>query len=327
MKISGYMIGLCLLLVGADSAHAQIDWNALKNPVLAYPATSIQDFSCVYQNSTFHLFFTRYTIVNDKEEVRLCAITTPDFKRFSKPTLHENYEDEHWAGAAAPQVSQNGDTFYCVFQRIPKGQDQLPQLFLCTSTDLTHWSQPKPLAVPLTQGKYCGEPALAWHKNKGYLFWKEGAVRKRNDLRCAVTEDGATSFKYIGFPSFRLKNGIPRQVGSLRPVRLGKTWTMAATLYASGCKTALFTMTGSGDEDQDWTLWREGYILDTPAESFNTIHTAKTACLLDHRDVDGYAYLLYAGNADLHRFSSRGWSQMGMARAADLRQWETPAPK
>jgi len=49
---------------------------------------------------------------------------------------------------------------------------------------------------------------------------------------------------------------------------------------------------------------------------------ANAAFLLDHRERDGYFYLLYAGSSDLTSFEGRGHAKLGLARSIDLQTWD-----
>ena len=48
---------------------------------------------------------------------------------------------------------------------------------------------------------------------------------------------------------------------------------------------------------------------------------AIAATLCDFRSLDGYFYLLFAGNTEGKPYLGRGWNRLGLSRARDLVKW------
>ena len=65
-------------------------------------------------------------------------------------------------------------------------------------------------------------------------------------------------------------------------------------------------MAGTGERAEGWLRWENGYRLEIPKETFNTVDRDNAAALYDWRARDGYFYLIYAGKSSERRKAFRG---------------------
>jgi hypothetical protein len=94
----------------------------------------------------------------------------------------------------------------------------------------------------------------------------------------------------------------------------------------------LWRLEGNPDDPDAWLTWAKVRDLEVPAEAWNSgdgdpgfaYERANSAYLVDHRAVDGWWYLFYAGSTELTTNEGRGHAKIGIARSRDLQTWTVP---
>lgn len=327
MKILVIIWALVSLVTSAMAGEAPIpkmDWASLKNPVLEYPDWSIKDYGIAYKDGTFHLFFSAFYEDNGQVRSHVVELTTTDFKTYSEPILNIDGQEAGWIGMCSPNVTRIGDTYYLTFNSWGDREGRPNRLFYMESKDLINWSPRAPLGHNVTRRVRAIDSALEFDRGRCILFWKE--VQK---TRCMMSDSIDGVYKLIG-------DGWPKLYGrdgqeypwneNYQIIKLHGKWR----LLASGKNPSdperrmmpiLYTMKGTGEKDEDWLTWVDGYELKVAREEFNTNHCANSAVILDLHDVDGYYYLLYAGRTENRSFLKRGHNKLGISRSRDLVTW------
>jgi hypothetical protein len=103
---------------------------------------------------------------------------------------------------------------------------------------------------------------------------------------------------------------------------IDNVWHLLAT--GEGHRPVLARLSAMPKRPDHWLRWDTWADLDIPRESFNTHHLANAAFLADWRTLDGYFYLVYAGNTEGESHAGRGDNRLGLARSKDLEVWMVP---
>ncbi len=316
------IILLCAPLLAASAAAADIDWAALRNPVLEYSDWSVKDYACGYHDGTFHLFFSAFYEDRGRVRSHVVEVTTSDFTHYSEPLLNIDGREDGWIGMCSPELATIGDTHYLCFNSWGDKEGTPNQLFYMSSDDLVHWSRRRPLAANITKGVRAIDAAVAPWNGKIILFWKEVQT-----TRCAIGESMDGEFRIIGdgFPKAYLKGG--REVEwneNYQLLRVDGKWRLLASTKLDGSTmfTVLYTMEGDGSREEHWLKWVDGGKLQVAQEEFNTRDSANASALMrPGKQADGYWYLLYAGNTEGESFLKRGHNKLGLSRSRDLTSW------
>ena len=315
-------IALSILLVFtalAARADLCLDWTSLRNPVLSYPDWSVKDCACEYRDGVFYLFFSAFYEDNGGIRSHVVEVTIRDFKTYSEPILNFDGEEDGWIGMCSPDITKVGNTYYLVFNSWGDKEGKLNQLFYMRSKDLVKWNTRKPLAANLTSGTRAIDAAIAFNNKKYYLFWKEKQI-----TRCAVSSSIDGKFKFIedGYPTFQKANGeAVNWCENYTLIKIDGKWRLICTIQPRPHKPCIFTMANSGEKNSDWLTWIQGLTPELPKQEFNSGEFANAATLMSLQEVDGYIYLLYAGNTEGKSYIGRGWNKLGLARSKDLIEW------
>jgi hypothetical protein len=142
-------------------------------------------------------------------------------------------------------------------------------------------------------------------------MWKEDQTPQ---LAVARSFDAST-WERLGLPS-----GGWFENAQLLPI--DNVWHLLAT--GEGQRPFVARLSADPNRPRDWLRWNAPTELKVPRESFNTHDVANAAFLADWRALDGYFYLLYAGNTEGESHAGRGDNRLGLARSKDLQQWSVP---
>jgi len=324
----GVAIVVGLALAGSTIARADatdLDWNAIRNPILSYPDRMLKDPAVVYRGGFFYVFCsTRFA---GPHEGPVPFYRSPDLVTF------EELHDENLAGGVgSPSIFHHGDRYVMAFQKSVPGSDdpEYRRLFYSTSADLVVWSAPKPLAHELHPTLRCIDATVAFDHGRfvlGYKAWQVFYFAESPSLDGPWSEpvrawpggefDWAENYQFVSI------DGDWRMVATARPPA---DWPKPSFVndYVGQHEPFLYTIDGDGSELLDWARWTEKTHLVVPTEAWNRIMRANSATLVDLRDVDGYVYLFYAGADDGETFEGRGHGKIGVARSRDLVVWEVP---
>lgn len=305
-----------------------IDWNSLQNPVYQYKNWSVKDACIAYEDGKFVLFFSAFYRHHWRTRSHLVAVTTKDWKTFSKPIFNLLGRYEGWTGLCSPNIGKINGLWYMTFNswgtRHKNGRTN--ELFYKTSHDLINWSEKKQIAENLTRDIRTIDIAITFENDKFYAIWKDRDYkrgRKTDRARIATCSDLDGNFKYIndGYMTFYDKNGDQpnRTHENFEFIKIKGVWYLLSTDYRPHLAT-LYKISGdgSGNNDEDWRVWKDGYEFDIEEESFNTQHRSNAAFLADWTEYDGYYYLIYAGNTENRSHARRGNNKLGLSRSKDL---------
>lgn len=236
---------------------------------------------------------------------------TRDFLTFTEPLFIWSGADRGFWGFCSPNISQVGGTFVVTYNSWGDKDGQPNQLFYATSRDLERWDAHHPLAANITRGRRAIDAALAWHNGMTFLGWKEDQTPQ---LAIAQSLDAAM-WRRLGSPG----GGWFENAEFLS---IDNVWYLLAT--GEGHRPFLARLSGNPERPDHWLQWGARMELDIPRESFNTRDLANAAFLADWRALDGYFYLVYAGNTEGDSHAGRGDNRLGLARSKDLQRWKVP---
>lgn len=294
----------------------KIPFEQLTNPVLEYPDWSIKDFTCAYLNEWYYLFFSAFYEDNGEVRSHIVEIKTQDFINWTEPILNFDGEEEGWIGMCSPEVVFAQGRWILGINSWGNKSGAPNQLFYKTSYDLESWSEGyKPVAANLTKGVRVIDTVLTYHNNKYYLIYKENQIPR---IANCETLDG--DFKFI-------KHGYPSVGGqeNYQFLNIDGRWMMLTTDMPTHT-ARVFSMIGDGSKDEDWLRWEHFTFINPDLQSFNTRDRSNAGDLYDWREMDGYFYLLYAGNGPEMTYSKRGHNKLGLCRSKDLITWQTLGP-
>lgn len=264
----------------------------------------------IVRGEDIYVFFSAFFLDEGRERCHVSAVRTRDFLTYSEPLFIWSGVEQGLWGLCSPNIGHLGDTFVLTYNSWGDQDGQPNQLFYATSRDLEHWDAHHPLARNVTRGKRAIDAALAWHKGMTFLVWKEDQTP-----RLAVAESfDASTWTRLGSLSGWFENA--------ELLSIDNVWHLLAT--GEGHRPFLTRLSASPDRARNWLQWEGRMELQIPRESFNTHDPANAAFLADWRALDGYFYLLYAGNTEGASHAGRGNNRLGLARSNDLKRWMVP---
>ncbi|MFS0727541.1 hypothetical protein [Paenibacillus sp. 1P07SE] len=308
----------------ADQDRGRIPFEKLTNPVLGYPDWSIKDFACAYYEGTYHLFFSAFYADRGMIRSHVVQVCTADFTAYSEPLLHFDGTEEGWLGMCSPEIMEADGEFILSFNSWGDLEGRPNQLFCKRSKDLRRWSEGYlPLAPELTRGNRAIDAAMAYSAGRYIVFWKERTDRDRTRMATAARLEGPYTAMENGQVELIMADG--QDNGRIHEnfcfLRQSEGWLLVTTDYRPH-EIFVYSMSGRGEQAEDWLKWKKGRRLEIPGQSWNTSHLANAAALYDWRAQTGYYYILYAGNAENETFAKRGHNRLGLARSLDLLSWE-----
>ena len=347
---SHWWIATLVLLVASGFRNVRLNsqqlpfaaWSSLRNPVLSYRNWSVKDAAMAYRKGTVYVFFSAFYPDRGRVRSHVVEVSTSDFKDYSVPILMVDGADEGWSGMCSPDVQRIGGRYVMTFNSWGDKPGKPNELFYMTSADLNHWSRRKTLALNLTGTNRVIDPSIAGADGGYYLIWKEGPPRGQMRTRMAFAKTLEGPFHYVGdgYPALLLQGG--KEDGLVHEnyefVHSGSHFYLLTTDYAQGSRTHSAAESELRWKAQGprlyqlkpashWLIWFQGYRLQVPQETFNTVNRDNAAALYDWKQYDGYYYLIYAGVNERSSYARRGWNRLGLARSKDLVHWNIPGEK
>lgn len=298
-----------------------IDWQAMKNPVLAFPDHAVKDAYAIRDDDGgWHLGFSY--IADDPFRFRVgTARASPAFEDV---TLGDVYDDDRVGGLASPTVVRAPDGRYVMTynSHTVDVDGTANKVYFRTSNDLVTWSDGTRIVIEGANGPddRVIDGALAFTDDAGaFLFFK---LEQAANVAHAPT--GA-----IEGPWTLLGEIEPLNLENCQPILIDDVWHLLGTTIPIDHRAVLHRLEGDPSDPQAWRTWSAVRELVVPAEEWNRgpfpgSEKSNAAFLIDERDVDGFFYLLYAGSTELATFEGRGHAKLGLARSEDLEIWHVP---
>lgn len=324
MAVLFLLIVSSLSQMAANQSTPFIDWQALQNPILSYPAWSIKDAAMAHRKGVFYVFFSAFYYDESQVRSHVVEVTTKDFKKFSKPILNVNGIEDGWIGMCSPDVQQLYGQYVMTFNSWGDKPGKPNKLFFMTSSDLIHWSGRHTLGLNLTDDgteHRVIDAALASADGGYYLLYKDQTPGVPKRPRLAFGKSLVGGFHYVGdgFPELDMADG--KENGKIHEnyefVRIKGKWFVVSTDYPPQS----VEIYSQGSQNQ-WLKWIGGYELSIPLEGFNRDNLDNAAALYDWRKYDGYFYLLYSGRNEAASYAKRGWNQLALSRSKDMVHWQ-----
>lgn len=306
-------------------------WQDLRNPVIAAPGGSIKDACLVYHNGQWHCFAS----VFDEERSSVTAFHSDNLLNWSDMDWRWDGRDEGWLGLCSPHVMRDGDDWLMTLNSWGDATVKPNRLFYRRSPDLMTWGPMHPLAHALTLPAGAAIDAALAHHGEHWFLACNLHPGKRTRLATAGSLDGPWTWLSEAPPLLAVvdgrENGLHHE--NYQFIRIDGVWHLLCTDHPP-LHAWLYQLAGDPAEPGSWLNWINGRQLAVPVETWNQHHHDNAAALWDHREMDGWFYLVYAGQglerADEFRGTAcrypkaRGWNRLGVARSRDLLKWEVP---
>jgi hypothetical protein len=315
-----------------------IDWAHLANPVLSYPTAGVKDQALMWAGDSWHMLFSYVT--DDPSGPsgiywNVATATSPDLVHWSaaSPWPHQ----AGVLGVASPDIVRDPAGLYVVtYQSDPGGTTPSgiqSRLYYRTSTNLSTWSVPHPLAPSLATSPQDRmiDGALVYTGHQLLLGFKYSSPTQPDVFEMARSTTGRLQgpWQLVGRPDVDVVGGT---IENYEFVTVAGRWRLVATSNNLD-QPWIFTLAGDPDTPTGWLRWTGGHELSVPAQAFNSgpgissigFEHANSAFICDASSLPGhFVYLLYAGSDELTRFGGWGHAEIGMARSTDLVHWQVP---
>ena len=295
-----------------DPVFPEIDWQNLKNPILASKYGAIKNQAVLYHDGWFWIF-----PMVDIEEGRV-LVRTRDFKTYEyhKPAI---------LMGDAPRFLADTGAWHALFQLSAPDADR--RIYYSSSNNLIDWVVPEE-AWPYTQpGTRHIDAALAregGHYYAGFKsrqqFYVMRSAGEALDFRweepvLAHTDGWCEAYQFIKI------DGQWRMVATARAPRGFDT---GGNFYTGNHEPFIYTMKGDGSQIEHWAHWTDKRHIALPSSDWNQVMRANAAYLCDWREHDGWFYLFFSGANDDTLCRGRGHCKIGVARSRDLVKWYLP---
>lgn len=320
------------------SPQPVIDWSRLHNPILSEPTGGVKDEAIIWAGGRWHMLFSYVTDdPSSPGRIRwnIAVATSTDMTHWSSP--------DPWPlqkgvlGVASPDIVRGPTGQYLVTYQSDPGasspSDDLARLFYRTSSNLSTWSAPHPLAQSLAPaaGDRMIDGAFVFTGHELLVGFKFSSPTQPDVFEIARSTTGLPRgpWRLVGRPDIEVDSGT---IENYEFVKAAGAWRLVATSNNLD-QPWLFTLTGDPAFAAGWLRWSGGYQLQVPSETFNSgpgissigFEHANSAFLCNANSLPGgYYYLLYAGSDELTQFDGWGHAKIGVARSNDLVHWQVP---
>ncbi len=342
-------------IVGGASPAPRVAWGQLRNPILSEPNAGVKDQALVWADDEWHMLFSYVTgdvTTKGAESWNIASATSPDLSHWSAPSPWPVQAGV--VGVASPDIVRSpSGTFVATYDSNPDvGSGAQSKLYYRTSTDLTTWSPPEPLALSLhpAPGDRMIDAALAWTGHGLILGYKYGTATGTTSQHFEIAWSPSGSLRgpwsYVGRPDIVVHGDT---VENLEFVAVAGRWHLVATSNTFD-QPWMFTLSGDPTKPSSWLHWSRARMLVIPGQSWDTgpgvssvgFEHANSVFLCDARigsgdsngtsgtsgsgtpTATGYYYATYSGSDELTRFGGWGHAEIGIVRSTDLVHWQTP---
>jgi hypothetical protein len=332
----------CVVGSAGAAAAPEVAWTHLHNPILSEPTAGVKDQALVWAGGEWHMLFSYVT--NDvptkgAEVWNIASATSPDLWHWSAPSPWPVQAGVD--GVASPDIVRSpSGTYVVTYDSNPDVPATGPQskLYYRTSTDLSHWSAPRPLALSLhpAPGDRMIDAALAWTGHGLILGYKYGSATgsATQHFEMAWSPSGSLDgpWTLIGRPDIVVHGDT---IENYEFVAVAGRWHLVATSNTFD-QPWMFTLSGDPTSPSSWLHWTQARMLVIPGQSWDTgsgissvsFEHANSVFLCDARTgasaQRGYYYVTYAGSSELTQFGGWGHAEIGIARSTDLVHWQVP---
>ena len=298
----------------AESAPGfpEIDWENLRNPILASRHGAIKNQAVLYHGGWFWIFPTL-----DLEQ-GTAFVRTRDFKTYEYLTPAPVF-------GMAPRFCRDGETWHVLFQLSAPDADR--RIYHASSATLVDWTAPREAWAQTQPGARHIDAAIACEGGRYYAGFKSGqrlhvmrSVGEALDFRWeapvrAQTDGWCEAYQFIK---------IDGQWHMMATGRAPKGFQTVGNDYTGSHEPFLHTMDGAGTELAHWARWTNKRHIPLPFSDWNRVMHANAAYLCDWRGHDGWFYLFFAGANDDTLCRGRGHCKIGVARSRNLERWYLP---
>jgi hypothetical protein len=301
-------------VVGTPPAQG-VDWGALHNPVLSYPAHGVKDQALQWSGGEWHMLFSYMTALPAPPHVRfdVAVSSSPDLVHWSSPQVIA-------VNAASPDIVRDPSGQFVVTYQTTS--DQL-EYRTSANDKLDRWSSPHALAHGLAHRMI--DAALAFTGHGVILGFKAGSQTQHFEIAWASSL--SDSFRLVGRPDISLYNDT---VENYEFLTVDGHWGLVATSNTLD-EPFIFTLApGDPAHPATWLQWSSGRQLQIPDQPFDT-GTGIPSVNFEHANSAylcvgpaGEDYLTYAASTELTQFGGWGHARIGIARSDDLTNWQVP---
>ena len=295
-------------------------------------AYSCKDACMAWDGATWHIFFSAF----DEERSMIARTSSHNLQATTASEIMYDGSAQQRIGMCSPDIIQTEMGWLLIFNSWGSKEGFPNSLYFSESTDLRSWSEPKPLAADLTKSTRVIDGTLAYHGGHWFLICK-----CPGQTRCAYADQLDGTWNWVSDQAVQFtsehdgkSNGLHRE--NFQLIMIDGQWHLLSTdfvAYAIQNTPWLYRLAGNPDHLESWQHWSARRALDIPTESWNSVDPSNAAALLDHRQHDGWFYLIYGGKdaqrendfcgtASTEKKWPRGWNRLGLARSRDLIAWE-----
>lgn len=287
-----------------------VDWNAIRNPVLAHDFWCLKDPCVAFRDGKFHLFCSAFS---PGSRLQTLHVTTTDFVTFSHPVFLWGEGDN---GRGSPDLAFIDGVYYLTYQSFdPRpGHDRTNTKCLCAmSEDLVNWDKKDiEIARNLNVDQRAIDPAIAKWNDRYYCFFKQWQQPLLASTKNIEDPDG---WELLG------RLDAPESTENGQFILIDDIWNLI--VEAPG-QIRVYQLNGDKNNHADWAHWHHAHTIQLPfREGFNHIHPGGAAYIADWRFMDGYFYAFYHVKFDPDARRNMG-HHLGIARSRDMLHWELP---
>jgi len=346
---AGGAVGADHECVVGDTGHAEaprVAWTNLRNPILSEPDAGVKDQALVWAGGEWHMLFSYVTndvTTKGAENWNIATATSPDLSHWSAPSPWPVQTGVD--GVASPDIVRSpSGTFVVTYDSNPDvATGAQSKLYYRTSTDLSRWSAPRPLALTLhpAPGDRMIDATLAWTGHGLILGYKYGSTTGSavQHFEIAWSPSGSVDgpWRAVGRPDIVVHGDT---IENFEFVGIAGRWHLLATSNTFD-QPWIFELLGEPAIPSSWLHWTGGRMLVIPGQPWDsgpgissvTFEHANSVFLCDTRTGTtrstgttgaGYYYVTYAGSDELTHFGGWGHAKIGIARSTDLVHWQVP---
>jgi hypothetical protein len=296
-----------------------IDWAALRNPILSYPANGVKDQALQRSGGSWHMLFSELSSTHTAPHVHwdVAIAHSRDLRHWSEPTVIAT-------NAASPDIVRDPAGRFVVTYQTTSGQLEYR---ISTSSALSVWSPAHPLAHGLA-GRMI-DAALAFTGHGVVLGFKAGTTAQHQHFEIAWAPSLSGRFRLVGQPDIVV---YADTIENYEFLTVDGGWHLVATSNILD-QPYLFSL-GPGDPSvpTTWLHWSPGTQLMVPNEAFNSgSGSGISSVAYEHANSaylcvgpGGEDYLTYAASTELTAYGGWGHARIGIARSSDLVDWQVP---